>query len=315
MKNEINISAKDEMEVEYHENIFRRTELMVWCILAFLVSGRFWLQVIAEGGISPDALRFMYLDVLAGILCSIFPMLYRLIFGLLPLEHLRLNQLTAPQKKERIISAPSEYKTEYKTEYKNISARMSILAGPRIHHDSKPQEILVALIESSKGLSDRIFTRAGVYLIVGVLIAFSGLGFFYLQTVGLRDLSSSDIPKTAVSLAAHQLGSLAPRFGILFFIEFIAFFFLRQYKSAMEEFRYFEAVQRKREESFALVRFMKEEDGKVDITRLLEAESFFSNPGRLAPGESTELLESKKLTKDEMDVFVKIVETVSQSKK
>ena len=30
---------------------------------------------------------------------------------------------------------------------------------------------------------------------------------------------------------------LLPCFGILFFIEFVAFFFLRQYRSAMDEFR------------------------------------------------------------------------------
>jgi hypothetical protein len=44
-----------------------------------------------------------------------------------------------------------------------------------------------------------------------------------------------------------------PRFGILFFIETIAFFFLRQYRTAMDEYRYFEAIKRKREENFVLL--------------------------------------------------------------
>ncbi len=41
---------------------------------------------------------------------------------------------------------------------------------------------------------------------------------------------------------------LLPGFGILFFIEFVAFFFLRQYRSALDEFRYYDAIRRNREE-------------------------------------------------------------------
>ena len=141
---------------------------------------------------------------------------------------------------------------------------------------------------------------------IGVLIAFTGLVFFYTQTIN-SGASSKESWLT-------QLGILAPRFGVLFFIEFIAFFFLRQYRSAMEEFRYFEAIQRRREETFALIRFMKEEEGKIDIKLLIESENFFSTAGKLAPGETTELLESRKLTKDEIDIFTRIIEAVSSSK-
>ena len=41
---------------------------------------------------------------------------------------------------------------------------------------------------------------------------------------------------------------LLPGFGILFFIEFVAFFFLRQYRSAMDEFPVYDAIRRNREE-------------------------------------------------------------------
>ena len=62
-----------------------------------------------------------------------------------------------------------------------------------------------------------------------------------------------------------QFSALAPRFGILFFIELIAFFFLRQYKAAMEEFRYYEAIKRQREETLALVAMLKRRKSDVNL--------------------------------------------------
>ena len=285
---------------------FRNSELAVWWLFgAAIVPGRFWISVFfySSGAIYPETIAHFYLDILAGVLICSFPVLFRLTFGLLPLEYLRLARLTAPRASNAARkTAPTE---------KPLPSRAAVFSGPVLNHDSNPNEILVELARSSRQLSDRIFTRAGIYLIVGVLIAFSGLGFFYLQT------AEHAVIKDPADLAtlARQIATLAPRFGILFFIEFIAFFFLRQYRAAMEEFRYFDAVQRKREETLALVGFMKDKDGKVDVAKLLDIDGYFSGAGRLAAGESTELLESKKLTKDEMDVFMRIVDAVSQAKK
>ena len=59
---------------------------------------------------------------------------------------------------------------------------------------------------------------------------------------------------------------------------------------------------------------MREEESRVNIERLIEADCWFSDSGRLAQGESTELLESKKLTKDEIHVLLKIIEAMSHAK-
>ena len=83
----------------------------------------------------------------------------------------------------------------------------------------------------------------------------------------------------------------------------------------MDEFRYFEAVQRHREETYALIRLIKEESGKLNLNDLLKSNYFYSTAAKLGPGETTELLESRKLTKDEMDIFMKIVDAVSVAKK
>ena len=128
--------------------------------------------------------------------------------------------------------------------------------------------------------------------------------------------NDSEPGEDAAAGIAASLGGLASRFGILFFVELVAFFFFRQYRSAMEEFRYFESVQRKREETFVLVRLMKEQDNKVDIDRLIKTtEGFSSTAGKLAVGESTELLESRRITKDEMEnVLTSILAKMFQSK-
>lgn len=60
---------------------------------------------------------------------------------------------------------------------------------------------------------------------------------------------------------------------------------------------------------------MQEKDGEIDVIKLVKSVGFFSEAGKLAASETTELLESRKLTKGEMAVFTKIVEAVAQSNK
>jgi hypothetical protein len=270
-----------------------KIEVLVWGFLtyvAFMVSA----QGLRYSPYAPVALT-------ATILLFLYPIVHRLIFGFLPLEHIRRRRAGEPGSPsaplvnvEFSLAVPSS---------NNTATRVQI--SPNAPAD----EVLVTLLGASRALAQRIFGRAGVYLLVGVLIAFAGLVFFGLQSVPVAaGATKMDVwdPMWIVVLV--------PRAGILFFIEFIAFFFLRQYRSAMDEFRYFEAIQRCREDTFALVRLMKEQDGKVDLVRLLENRGFYSTAGKLASGETTEMLESRKLTKDEMDLFVKMIDAVSDRK-
>ena len=183
----------------------RMVELYLWSIAAFVISGRLWIMMLRFGRFHPDMLTDFYLDVLAGVLCLIFPILYRLIFGLLPLQHLRLARLTAPERaaEARII-------------VERVPATPERVSRPSysLTKDTEPLAVLAQLTQSSRNLSDRIFTRAGIYLIVGVLIAFSGLIFFYTQTAGTNPhVAPSDA--SPFGIAATQVATLAPRFGIL----------------------------------------------------------------------------------------------------
>lgn len=166
------------------------------------------------------------------------------------------------------------------------------------------------LAKSSKDISEGLYTRTGVYLFIGVIIAFSGLAFFYIETATQTNTASA-IPE---SLTAHNLVSLLPKFGILFFIELVAFFFLRQYKGAMDEFRYYEAIKRKREENLVLMQINCETASPMLLGDLLEKTYFYSDQKALKAGESTEILESRKLESGEIALIEKMLSTIASRK-
>lgn len=301
----------------------RIIELVVWLVLSGLVSGRPLLLLVRYPDEMAEIFQKFYGEVLAGVLLLLFPILYQLTFGYLPLEQLRRRtravrvgyRLEATGFPDLTVERPAS-----KDQTLNVSGT-STMTDVNAESNS-PDGLLAAYAQSSRRISEGLYTRAGIYLMIGVLIAFSGLVFFYTQTAAVREIApqGAQAPlggagQNTIKELSDQLARLAPRFGILFFIEFIAFFFLRQYRSAMDEFRYFEAIKRHREEVLCLARLVKEPSGQAIVAELVKTGSFFSTAGKLAAGESTELLESRKLTKDEMAVFEKIIETIAGVKK
>ncbi|KLW00224.1 hypothetical protein SK44_03492 [Klebsiella aerogenes] len=173
---------------------------------------------------------------------------------------------------------------------------------PPVTEDKKnnSEVYLLDLISSSNKLAGDIFRRGGVYLFFGVIFSFGGMLFFYSQSHGVN----LSLPITL------QLLALVPKVGILIFIELISFFFLKQYRVSMDEFRHFEAIKRSREETLAIVKLVSSGDEKVDFMALLDKLHFSSGVGRLDSGQTTELLESRKMDKDEFEFLTKIVEAV-----
>jgi hypothetical protein len=213
--------------------------------------------------------------------------------------------------------------------------------------------------EDSSRLAERIYFRAGAYLMAGAVIAFSGLGIFaYIRATTLHPnespvaaanpnepttqahpgqipafgqqvtpsppmgtgrvsqppagAASPDEPTTQAHpeiTQAHEgitdrIFDLIPGIGILFFIEFVALFFLRQYRAAMDDFRYYDAVRRHREESLVILNMFAENDTVMPTADVLKNMSIYSSAGKLGKDETTEILETRKLQRDEM-VFLK----------
>ncbi len=157
------------------------------------------------------------------------------------------------------------------------------------------------LVASSRSLARGLYDRSGVYLIVGVFLAVAGVIAFYL----LRPSPEPD--RDAMDLIVLLL----PGSSMLLLVELIAFFFLRQSRALMDEFRHFDNLARNREEVFAAISIAKEEGKPLDIRELLAADTFFTRTERLLAGESTEIVEARKLEKTEIDLLNKVVELIS----
>ncbi|HGU0926389.1 TPA: hypothetical protein ACM6YT_004544, partial [Escherichia coli] len=160
---------------------------------------------------------------------------------------------------------------------------------------------LKGLINSSEGLAKNIYSRGSLYLLVGVCFAIVGLGFFYSQSHVI------DAKDDAVTKVMYLL----PNFGVLIFLELIAFFFLKQYRVTMDEFRYYEAIKRSREESYAIIKLVMASQKDIDMIDLLDKINFSSRVGKLESGQTTEIIEARKLDKNELETLVKLTEAVA----
>lgn len=162
------------------------------------------------------------------------------------------------------------------------------------------------ITEDSRSVARTLFSRAGVYIIVGVLAAIIGIVLFEIM------IRWDDTAKSASSLP--YLFRIAPNLSVLLLCELIAFFFLRQSRALMDEFRYFDGIARHREEVLALLHLNKEAAKPLTVGDILTAATFFSKGASLAPGETTEIVETRKLEKTELEILAAAVEAISRSK-
>jgi len=183
------------------------TEYYLWLLAGCLVAARFILVIIIRPQDVLFAFQEYYFEVLIGVIVAIFPFVFYQVFEQYPLQSLRKKSRSPNiliQGDGNIVHVP---KSEAKTE--------------NLHEIEGGIGLLTQLVINSDELSNKIYKRSGVYLIFGVLIAFSGILYFSFQSISIPE-------KQEFTLV---LLSLLPRFGILFFIEFIAFFFFKAVSS------------------------------------------------------------------------------------
>jgi hypothetical protein len=269
-------------------------EFYLWTAASLIVGGRVIFVVVTSRPYeAPMIIREYYFEFALTTLVFVFPIVFKLIFGALPLEHLRNQRDSRLQSKANpeVGSGPSE------TSPTNTEASTTVALQFKLLHSYALE---------SRQLAKGIYGRAGVYLLVGVLVAFSGLVFFYAQTPSVVPTGDS----------YSLLIGLAPKFGILFFIEFVAFFFLKQYRSAMDEFRYYDGIARVREEVLTLLQVSFSNGKAVSPMDLVKYDSFFSRSGVLNKGQTTEILEARRIDSNDLDVIQKALDVaVSKSKK
>jgi hypothetical protein len=293
-----------EATVERHSNgaISRMIELYLWMFLGFIFPTPLWIWIFSGFGDFKEGLYRNYYGVLLGLVTLIFPIVFRLIFEKFPLESLRESRKNKKANNvDRTPSVPTTVVDMDAAPVASTQPKINLLRlAARSYYDpwDQPEAYIHELAKSSESISQKIYTRAGVYLLFGVLIAFSGVLFFYFQSIHV--VTTEKITALIVNLA--------PRLGVLIFIELIAFFFLRQYRIAMDEYRHFEAIKRQREDNLAILTLStKDWDGK-EIGPIIDKCGFHKNVGHLNNGESTESLETRKLSADEINLLEKMLE-------
>lgn len=160
------------------------------------------------------------------------------------------------------------------------------------------------LTRESRVLAAGLYNRSGVYLLVGVFLAVTGIATFYV----LRPVVETAVAPIEIVIA------LLPGSSMLLLSELIAFFFLRQSRAVMDEFRYFDRLARNREEVLAALRIARDSNIRLTIKDLISAGFYFTKGDHLLAGESTELIETRKLEKTEIDLLNKVVELISRKK-
>jgi hypothetical protein len=270
-------------------------EAYFWVFVSLVVAGRvIFIVLTTPPEYTREIFREYYWDFALAAVVFIFPLMFKLIFGALPLEHLRIRRVES----RLVLPEPSLSKIP-ETEQKRVDVGASATSV------NAEFSLLLEYAAQARQLARGIYGRAGVYLLVGVLVAFSGLVFFYAQTP----------PEVAASDAYRTLLTLAPKFGILFFIEFVAFFFLKQYRSAMDEFRYYDAIARVREEVLTLLQISASSGKPVSPLDLVKYDAYFSRAGVLAKGQTTELIEARRLEGSELETVQKALEILAKQRK
>jgi hypothetical protein len=136
--------------------------------------------------------------------------------------------------------------------------------------------------------------RPNVLLFVGSAVAGAGLAFFFAT---LPELSKTDMDLW------RRFMEMVPRILMLIFIQVLAGFFLRQYRAAMEEFRYYESILRVREAYHVSYLLRKAAADSKALAKLADKLLEYQEIGRLAKGQTNTVLEASKLSTNEYETI------------
>jgi hypothetical protein len=319
------------------DTLYRRfNEMILW----FLFAGVIGFRALSALGMPNDSvIRYSnevnffrirawvlnyYFDLILSILVLIFPILFNLVFGVFPIESIRAKVSDRKMNKSLLQTngfdaGKDNFDTE-KRELGNLRDKilgeieeLKILRDPPLKSLQKEIDVLAGYLVKSDKISNSIFSRANSYLFIGSFIALIGVLFFYFQSVDIAaELSKA---KTAMNNSLLLL-EILPRVGVLIFVESIAFFFLRLYRRNMEEFRYYDALTRQRENQYAIFKLAEEHKGNIDLfEKLINLCAFNANPNKIAQGETNSIIEIEKAIGKDSEIFDKLIELVKLTKK
>ena len=262
------------IEARRKRNTTRKKELMLWYFL-------FWLPVfyIMVDAWIVGSFKFIYLIdkyAIAVCLCIffiIFPFLFDFIFMKYPFEFFR-DKITMSE----------------------VDSSIDMLE----YTDSIDWQI-----KESTQIAERIYSNSRAYLMIGCLVSIAGVVVFYVPFWQTSTPQSEDL--------TSRLLELLPRFGALFFIEYIALFFLKQYRILLEDYRYYEAIKRDRQNKKLLLEMVEKYATNQDVLKII-IEYLNQHPVHIPAFTGDHKLQSEKALYDDMNLITKVTELIKSIK-
>lgn len=305
------LSFNDSMIRKRRRAINRMIEHYIWILISFLVGLRAILLSLRIRSLYHWFFE-SYTEILATILVFIFPFLFKLIYDKLPFEYIRENKKIKNFHRldfitDNIVNTTNEIDAKGEASHRIENLVKEDDTKINIH-------VLESYMKKSEKITSNVYSRSNAYLLIGCLIAFAGVLFFYFQSITLFKDVDKMIDK---NLSSWRLFSAyIPRIGTLFFVEAIAFFFLRLHRLSMEEFRYYEAIKRQRENQYAIFKLAEEFKTNADyFDKLVIHCAFNANPNKISQGETNSIIEMEKAIGKDSEIFDKLIELVKLSKK
>lgn len=148
-------------------------------------------------------------------------------------------------------------------------------------------DVLEEEVLTAQKRAEDLYNRSTLLLAGGIILAFIGVGIFYVSLPNLSD-------RQEITLTGYLAQSIKPT-SVLLFIEAIAWFLLRQYRALIEDYKSFHRMYLKR--ANYLISFKTLASDSNLETNLFLITSLLNEDltGRLREGETTEALESAKV--------------------
>ena len=252
----------------------RKKEIILWYFL-------FWLPIfyiIIDAWIT-GSFKFIYLIdkyAIAVCLCLlfiIFPLLFDFIFMKLPFEIFR-DKITMSE----------------------VDSSIDML---------EDIDFIDRQIKESTQIAERIYSNSRAYLMIGCLISIAGVVMFYAPFWQASTTQSEDL--------SLRLFDFLPRFGALFFIEYIALFFLKQYRILLENYRYYEAIKRDRQNKKLFLELVEKHSANQVVLKTI-IEYLNEHPVHIPRITGDHKLKSEKALYDDMNFITKITELIKSIK-
>ena len=133
-------------------------------------------------------------------------------------------------------------------------------AGTTLNSDRSADSLLLGDVDRAVRLSNALYSRSTLLLVGGIVMSFVGIGVFWAA------LPSVPVTTTEPALLAYALQAIRP-LAMLFFVEAIAWFLLRQYRALMEDYKVFHRVYLRRSDLLVAFRIAtSREPGPAELS-------------------------------------------------